>query len=76
MTPLQHARNVLKPLFKRPVSPEQRQVCNRLADIFVEHDEKIDLMQAEIDELRGEVEAWRDRFKHCGYDGHCIVMAG
>ena len=32
--------------------------------------------QAEIDRLRAEVEAWRERFPAVGYDGRSIVLAG
>jgi len=37
------------------------------------HGEKV---KAEREKLKAEVEAWRDRFQYCGFDGTSIVMSG
>lgn len=44
--------------------------------LILEHQSKNCHLHAENERLRAEVEAWRDRFKTCGFDGQSIVAGG
>ncbi len=57
LTARQHARQILRPLFGRPVTPEQRNVTDRLTGLLEAYDGRIETLEQKIDEQSDDIDA-------------------
>jgi len=63
MEPRQEARQLLRPLFDRPLTPEQRRVCDNLTALLITRNLDIGKMQQKIDEQSDQIDTLEDELQ-------------